>query len=154
MSQETYGHLVSGPLQRKRMRAKLWLALAVVSLVVPGCGASSADDAAPAKPNVVARAELHGATPLEEQAPGKPFRGFAFTGSVGVMVELLRHADGSYRLLMRGISHDTEPHTLHVAAGTSCDKYARTYDAGDTVFSHSYHGRGDAPMGGTVHEVY
>jgi hypothetical protein len=69
-----------------------------------------------------------------------------------VIVELKRADDGSFVLVMQGVTHDIEPHTLRLATSTTCTNYARDMGGvkgveGEAVVHKAFRGRGDAPWG-------
>jgi hypothetical protein len=140
-----------------------------VLLVAAGCGADDVAEPSPVtepetaaetssgKGVVVARARLREGKALEPQAEGEPFPGYDYLGPVRVIVELKRADDGSFVLVMQGVTHDIEPHTLRLATSTTCTNYARDMGGvkgveGEAVVHKAFRGRGDAPWGGTVHE--
>ena len=136
--------------------------LLVVLLMASGCGA---DDAAePSKGDrettaettsegvVVARARLRASKALGPQAHGEPFPGFDYSGPEQVIVEVKRADEGRFVLVMQGITHDLEPHTLRLATSTTCTEYAQRGDQGKKIFQSTLYGEGDAAQGGTVHE--
>jgi hypothetical protein len=134
-------------------------------LIASGCGADDGAEPSAGKRKtavetadsggvVVARADLREGKALGPQAAGEPFPGYDYLGATRVVVELTQADDGSFVLVMQGVTHWIEPHTLRLATGTTCTEYARYGRDGEAVVDESSFHEGDAALGGTVHERY